>query len=110
MEETWAERYYRFCGGFEERGGEGPVGILAADIHIRIIFRGVDLGGAIEADERRRYSAIADGRGWSRGGDVLEDAPDEGGVVGVFEEGSEGGAGARGGEVAEGGLQVEDQG
>ena len=110
MEEARAERYYRFRGGFEEGCGEGPVGILAADIHVRIIFRGINLGGAIEADERRRYGAIADGGGWSRGGDVLEDTADEGGVVGVFEEGVEGGAGAWGGEVAEGGLQVEDQG
>ena len=108
MEEARAERYDGFCGGFEKGCGEGAVGILAADIHVRIQFRGVDLGGAIEADERRRYGAIADGGGWSRGGDVLEDALDEGGVVRVFEEGGEGGAGAWGGEVAEGGLQVKD--
>lgn len=51
MEEARAERYYRFRGGFEEGGGEGAVGILAADIHVRIKFRGINLGGAIEADE-----------------------------------------------------------
>ena len=51
MEEAGAERYDGFRGGFEEGGGEGAVGILAADIHVRIIFRGVNLGGAIKADE-----------------------------------------------------------
>lgn len=66
--------------------------MLAAKVHVGVEFRGVDLSGAIEADDGRVYCSIVEGWGGCSGGDVLEYAPHEGGVVGVFEKGGEGGA------------------
>ena len=81
--------------------------MLAAKVHVGVEFCGVDLAGAIEADDGRVYGSIVEGWAGGTGGDVLEDMTHEWSVVGVFEEGGEGGAVTWVVEIEKRGFEVE---